>query len=274
MASLSPQQHRSRFGDTTLTKVFVGGLAWETPTEVFRNYFEQFGEILEAVIITDKNTGRSKGYGFVTFRDPESARRSVANPNPEIDGRRANCNIASQGRPRPDPPRVRNQSIGGAEQGPPAHASGPSYRMRAQMPPPPQFYYSTQYGYMPYPSGYGYQQGMYNPQIAAQYYQQYYAQSSTSSGGPQPYPYPYMSYALQSPSPRPGFPSPFHPQRQQYIQYNNNAMLHSNEAAFDASLPQNFQLQAPPNARQTSNTADSQTDQQSSGGANSESPDG
>lgn len=58
--------YRSRFGDTTLTKVFVGGLAWETPTEELQRYFEQFGDILEAVIITDKNTGRSKGYGFVS----------------------------------------------------------------------------------------------------------------------------------------------------------------------------------------------------------------
>lgn len=60
------QHYRSPFGDTTYTKVFVGGLAWETPTDVMRRYFEQFGEILEAVIITDKNTGKSKGYGFVS----------------------------------------------------------------------------------------------------------------------------------------------------------------------------------------------------------------
>lgn len=58
--------YRSQFGDTTFTKVFVGGLAWETPTDEMRSYFEQFGDILEAVIITDKNTGKSKGYGFVS----------------------------------------------------------------------------------------------------------------------------------------------------------------------------------------------------------------
>ena len=55
-----------QFGDTTLTKVFVGGLAWDTQKEGMRGYFEQFGDILEAVVITDKNTGRSKGYGFVS----------------------------------------------------------------------------------------------------------------------------------------------------------------------------------------------------------------
>lgn len=51
--------------DTTYTKIFVGGLAWETQRDTMKIYFEQFGEILEAVVITDKATGRSKGYGFV-----------------------------------------------------------------------------------------------------------------------------------------------------------------------------------------------------------------
>ena len=53
-------------GDTTYTKIFVGGLAWETKNDTLKNYFEQFGEILEAVVITDRNTARSKGYGFVS----------------------------------------------------------------------------------------------------------------------------------------------------------------------------------------------------------------
>lgn len=55
------------YGDTTYKKVFVGGLAWETKSETLHNYFDKFGEILEAVVITDKQTGRSKGYGFVRF---------------------------------------------------------------------------------------------------------------------------------------------------------------------------------------------------------------
>ncbi|KAJ7567074.1 hypothetical protein O6H91_02G131500 [Diphasiastrum complanatum] len=92
-----------QLGDTTFTKVFVGGLAWETQSDTMRLYFQQFGEIVEAVVITDKNTGRSKGYGFVTFREAESARRACADATPIIDGRRANCNLASLGlaaRPR------------------------------------------------------------------------------------------------------------------------------------------------------------------------------
>ncbi|MFQ6640381.1 hypothetical protein Gotur_014587, partial [Gossypium turneri] len=90
-----------KFGDTTLTKVFVGGLAWETPQEAMREHFEKYGEILEAVIISDKITGRSKGYGFVTFKDAEAAKKACEDAAPIISGRRANCNIASLGARRP-----------------------------------------------------------------------------------------------------------------------------------------------------------------------------
>ncbi|XP_058086802.1 uncharacterized protein LOC131233938 [Magnolia sinica] len=179
---MASQHYRSQFGDTTFTKVFVGGLAWETPTEEMRRYFEQFGEILEAVIITDKNTGRSKGYGFVTYRDPESARRACIDPNPVIDGRRANCNIASLGRPRPSPPRGRNQGGISYHGGAPATSYG---RVVAPPPPPPPLLYPP-YGYATYTPEYGYPQAVYNPQIPPQYYQQMYGTSS-SAGGPYHY---------------------------------------------------------------------------------------
>ncbi|KAL5145734.1 putative RNA-binding protein ARP1 [Glycine soja] len=90
-------------GDTTYTKIFVGGLAWETKRDTLKRYFDQFGEILEAVVITDRITGRSKGYGFVIFRDPNSAIRACHNPYPVIDGRRANCNLAALGAQKFDP---------------------------------------------------------------------------------------------------------------------------------------------------------------------------
>jgi len=93
--------------DTTYTKLFVGGLRWETTTDKLREHFSQFGEITEAVVIMDRQTGRSKGYGFVTFASAEAASRSVVDPFPVIDGRRANCNLAAlgakQNRPSPGP---------------------------------------------------------------------------------------------------------------------------------------------------------------------------
>ncbi|CAA7389479.1 unnamed protein product [Spirodela intermedia] len=84
-------------GDTSMTKVFVGGLAWETQKESLREHFDRYGEILEAVIIFDKATGRSKGYGFVTFKEAEAAKKACEEATPVINGRRANCNLASLG---------------------------------------------------------------------------------------------------------------------------------------------------------------------------------
>ncbi|CAN0909327.1 Probable RNA-binding protein ARP1 [Linum grandiflorum] len=95
------QNNHNQFGDTTLTKVFVGGLAWETPKEALREHFDKYGDILEAVIISDKLSGRSKGYGFVTFKEAESASKACEDAAPVINGRRANCNLASLGARRP-----------------------------------------------------------------------------------------------------------------------------------------------------------------------------
>ncbi|KAL1211912.1 putative RNA-binding protein ARP1 [Cardamine amara subsp. amara] len=82
--------------DTRNTKIFVGNLAWKTKTEDLRRYFERFGEVLDANVVYETYPeGRSKGYGFVTFRDAASADRALQDPNPIIDGRRTNCNLAS-----------------------------------------------------------------------------------------------------------------------------------------------------------------------------------
>lgn len=52
--------------DTTFTKIFVGGLPYHTTDSSLRKYFEGFGDIEEAVVITDRQTGKSRGYGFVS----------------------------------------------------------------------------------------------------------------------------------------------------------------------------------------------------------------
>ncbi|XP_053560213.1 RNA-binding protein 38 [Bombina bombina] len=83
--------------DTTLTKIFVGGLPYHTTDSSLRKYFEVFGDIDEAVVITDRQTGKSRGYGFVTMSDRASADRACKDPNPIIDGRKANVNLAYLG---------------------------------------------------------------------------------------------------------------------------------------------------------------------------------
>lgn len=52
--------------DTQYTKIFVGGLPYHTTDQSLREYFDKFGEIDEAVVITDRQTGKSRGYGFVS----------------------------------------------------------------------------------------------------------------------------------------------------------------------------------------------------------------
>uniref|UniRef100_A0A1A8IJU6 RRM domain-containing protein n=1 Tax=Nothobranchius kuhntae TaxID=321403 RepID=A0A1A8IJU6_NOTKU len=83
--------------DTTYTKIFVGGLPYHTSDASLRKYFETFGDIDEAVVITDKQTGKSRGYGFVTMVDGGAAERACKDANPIIDGRKANVNLAYLG---------------------------------------------------------------------------------------------------------------------------------------------------------------------------------
>lgn len=52
--------------DTKLTKLFVGGIPYDTDDDSLRDFFLQFGEIKEAVVIRDRDTLKSKGYGFVS----------------------------------------------------------------------------------------------------------------------------------------------------------------------------------------------------------------
>lgn len=54
--------------DTTLTKIFVGGLPYHTTDKSLREFFDKFGDIEEAVVITDRQTGKSRGYGFVSIQ--------------------------------------------------------------------------------------------------------------------------------------------------------------------------------------------------------------
>ncbi|XP_024394383.1 uncharacterized protein [Physcomitrium patens] len=191
----------NQFGDTTFTKVFVGGLAWETQRDTMRRHFEQFGDILEAVVITDKNTGRSKGYGFVTFRDSESAKKACEDATPIIDGRRANCNLASLGAHRHRPHGQHGNRFRPVPAGP--QQGGPGFTGAGSFPQPgspyghpsPGTFYPPFGGYPQYPQDYA----SYPPNLfqygAPQYPQMYGAPGAISPGsGPV---YPYGSFTTQ-----------------------------------------------------------------------------
>ncbi len=76
-------------------KLFVGSLSWDTNDEGLRNAFSTHGTISEAVVVSDRDTGRSRGFGFVTFDDDESADKAVAALNgTNLDGRAIKVDVA------------------------------------------------------------------------------------------------------------------------------------------------------------------------------------
>ncbi|KAJ7518999.1 hypothetical protein O6H91_20G018400 [Diphasiastrum complanatum] len=83
--------------DPVHRKIFVRGLGWDTTTETVKNMFSQHGEVDEAIVIKDKATGKSRGFGFVTFRHMDGALRALKDPSKKIDGRMTVCQLASSG---------------------------------------------------------------------------------------------------------------------------------------------------------------------------------
>jgi len=76
-------------------KLFVGGLSWSTSDEGLRASFDRFGEVTDAKVISDRETGRSRGFGFVTFADGESAKEAIAQMDgANLDGRTIRVNEA------------------------------------------------------------------------------------------------------------------------------------------------------------------------------------
>jgi RNA recognition motif-containing protein len=79
-------------------KLYVGNLSWGTSTENLRAAFEAFGVVEDAIVMTDRETGRSRGFGFVTFTNDEEAEAAIAEMNgKDFDGRELTVNEA---RPR------------------------------------------------------------------------------------------------------------------------------------------------------------------------------
>jgi len=76
-------------------KLFVGGLSWGTTDDGLMAAFEKFGEIVEAKVVLDRDTGRSRGFGFVTFANDDAATKAAEEMNgAELDGRNLRVDIA------------------------------------------------------------------------------------------------------------------------------------------------------------------------------------
>ena len=102
--------------------LFVGSLAYATTDDTLREFFEQIGEVERASVATDRETGRSRGFGFVTFVDEANNQKAIDQLNgKELDGRAITVNEA---RPREDKPR---RDFGGDRGG----DRGGSFRQRS-----------------------------------------------------------------------------------------------------------------------------------------------
>ncbi len=89
-----------------MKKLFVGGLAWRVDDEMLRRHFEQYGVVTDAKVIHDRDTGRSRGFGFVTYQEEADADRAKEELNGSMhEGRTIRVNEAEErGRSRGYPP--------------------------------------------------------------------------------------------------------------------------------------------------------------------------
>jgi len=80
-----------------MSKLFIGGLAWHTDENALRQKFEEFGAVEEAVVVKDRDTGRSRGFGFVRYGQEADADAAIAAMNNiEFDGRTIRVDKASE----------------------------------------------------------------------------------------------------------------------------------------------------------------------------------
>ena len=78
-------------------KIYVGNLNYATTEEGLANLFGAYGEVVSAVVIKDKFTNRSKGFGFVEMADEGAAQNAIAELNEkEFEGRRLRVNVAQE----------------------------------------------------------------------------------------------------------------------------------------------------------------------------------
>jgi len=81
-------------------RLFVGGISWSTSEESLRQAFAAVGQLKDVRIIRDRETGRSKGFGFVTYETEADASAAMEQLNErELDGRKIFINLAKDNRP-------------------------------------------------------------------------------------------------------------------------------------------------------------------------------
>jgi hypothetical protein len=90
--SVAPRPRQADFGPT---KLFVGGFGPSTTVADLRTFFSKFGELVEVVIVSNRSSGQSRGFGFVSYHSAAAAEEAIKNMNGfELDGRPLRVNRA------------------------------------------------------------------------------------------------------------------------------------------------------------------------------------
>jgi RNA recognition motif-containing protein len=105
--------------------LFIGSLAYATTDDTLKAFFEQIGEVTSARVITDRDSGRSKGFGFVEFADEANNQKAVD----QLDGKELDGRAISVGLARPKEDRPRRDFGGGNDRG--GNGGGDSFRQRS-----------------------------------------------------------------------------------------------------------------------------------------------
>jgi RNA-binding protein Musashi len=84
---IDPKRAIPRDEQEKTSKIFVGGVSQEATESDFREYFTQFGRVLDATLMMDKDTGRPRGFGFVTFDSESAVENALSCPTLEIMGK-------------------------------------------------------------------------------------------------------------------------------------------------------------------------------------------
>ena len=106
-----------------MANLFIGSLAYATTDDSLKAFFETVGPVKSARVITDRESGRSKGFGFVEFEDEANNQKAIDELNgKELDGRAI---VVSEARPREDRPRGKFGGNGGGHNG-----GGNTFRQR------------------------------------------------------------------------------------------------------------------------------------------------
>jgi cold-inducible RNA-binding protein len=110
--------------------LFIGSLAYATTDDSLRAFFEQVGPVASARVITDRDSGRSKGFGFVQYENEADNQKAVEQlDGKELEGRTISVGLA---RPREDRPRRDSEGGGGGGRGGDRGGSGGgSFRQRS-----------------------------------------------------------------------------------------------------------------------------------------------